>query len=106
MRLFDAFGLSQPSLARAAGLVALLPAVALAHGVTAGDKGYIMETFGVRIAPFIYLGAKHMITGYDHLLFLVGVIFYLYRLRDVGRYVTLFAIGHSITLIEIGRAHV
>ena len=76
-----------------------LPSVAYAHGVTAGDKGYIMETFGTRIVPFMYLGAKHMITGYDHLLFLVGVIFYLYRLKDIGVYVTLFALGHSITLI-------
>jgi HupE / UreJ protein len=86
----------------AAGLALLLsavPAVAWAHGVTAGDKGYIMETFGIRIVPFIYLGAKHMVTGYDHLLFLFGVIFYLYRLKDIGVYVTLFALGHSITLI-------
>ena len=82
-----------------ASLVLVVPAVAFAHGVTAGDKGYIMETFGVRIVPFIYLGAKHMVTGYDHLLFLVGVIFYLYRLKDIGVYVTLFALGHSITLI-------
>lgn len=77
-----------------------MPAVAFAHGVTAGDKGYIMETFGVRLVPFIYLGAKHMVTGYDHLLFLVGVIFYLFRLKDIGVYVTLFALGHSITLIS------
>ncbi len=76
-----------------------LPAAASAHGVAAGDKGYIMETFGTRIVPFMYLGAKHMVTGYDHLLFLVGVIFYLYRLKDIGVYVTLFALGHSITLI-------
>ena len=76
-----------------------IPSVAYAHGVTAGDKGYIMETFGTRVVPFMYLGAKHMITGYDHLLFLVGVIFYLYRLKDIGVYVTLFALGHSITLI-------
>jgi len=75
------------------------PAAAYAHGVTAGDKGYIMETFGTRIVPFMYLGAKHMVTGYDHLLFLFGVIFYLYRLKDIGVYVTLFALGHSITLI-------
>ena len=80
-------------------LVALLPADALAHGVTAGDKGYIQETEGVRLIPFIYLGAKHMVTGYDHLLFLLGVIFFLYRLKDVGVYVTLFAIGHSTTLL-------
>ncbi len=83
-----------------ASLVLVVPAVAFAHGVTAGDKGYIMETFGVRLVPFINLGAKHMMTGYDHLLFLVGVIFYLYRLKDIGVYVTLFALGHSITLIS------
>lgn len=77
----------------------LSPAAAYAHGVTAGDKGYIMETFGTRIVPFMYLGAKHMVTRYDHLLFPVGVIFYLYRLKDVGVYVTLFALGHSITLV-------
>lgn len=80
-------------------LLLLWPTVAFAHGVARGDKGYIMETFGARIVPFMYLGAKHMVTGYDHLLFLVGVVFYLYRLRDVGVYVTLFAIGHSITLL-------
>ena len=76
-----------------------MPAVALAHGVTAGDKGYIQETFGTRIIPFMYLGAKHMVTGYDHLLFLLGVIFFLYRLKDIGVYVTLFAVGHSLTLL-------
>ena len=80
-------------------VLSVVPSMALAHGVTAGDKGYIMETFGIRLVPFMYLGAKHMVTGYDHLLFLVGVIFYLYRLKDIGVYVTLFALGHSITLI-------
>lgn len=83
----------------AAVCMALTPAVALAHGVTAGDKGYIQETFGTRIIPFMYLGAKHMVTGYDHLLFLLGVIFFLYRLKDIGVYVTLFAVGHSLTLL-------
>ena len=71
----------------------------LAHGVTAGDKGYIQEISGVMTLPFIYLGAKHMVTGYDHILFLFGVIFFLYRLKDIGIYVTLFAVGHSVTLI-------
>ncbi|WP_230293798.1 HupE/UreJ family protein [Croceicoccus sp. Ery5] len=72
---------------------------AWAHNVAEGDKGYIQETSGIQILPFIYLGAKHMVTGYDHLLFLFGVIFFLYRLKDVGIYVTLFAIGHSTTLL-------
>lgn len=80
-------------------MVSLWPSLLAAHGVTAGDKGYILETFGTRLVPFLYLGAKHMVTGYDHVLFLVGVVFYLYRLRDVGTYVTLFAVGHSITLL-------
>jgi hypothetical protein len=79
--------------------LAMLPRFAFAHGVTAGDKGYIQETFGTRIIPFMYLGAKHMVTGYDHLLFLLGVIFFLYRLKDIGVYVTLFALGHSVTLL-------
>lgn len=78
----------------------LFVSTALAHGVTAGDKGYIQESSGVLILPFIYLGAKHMMTGYDHLLFLFGVIFFLYRLKDVGIYVTLFAVGHVITLLS------
>ena len=71
-----------------------------AHGVTTGDKGYIQEISGVLPIPFIYLGAKHMMTGYDHLLFLFGVIFFLYRLKDVGIYVTIFAVGHVITLLS------
>jgi len=80
-----------------AGLV-LCPA-ALAHGVEAGDRGYIQEMSGVLFWPFVYLGAKHMVTGYDHLLFLLGVIFFLYRMKDVALYVTVFAVGHSVTLL-------
>jgi len=86
----------------AALLVLLLSAMAtasLAHGVAEGDKGYIQETLGFLFWPFVYLGAKHMVTGYDHLLFLLGVIFFLYRLKDISIYVTLFAVGHSVTLL-------
>ncbi|MDP2074404.1 HupE/UreJ family protein [Hydrogenophaga sp.] len=72
---------------------------ALAHAVTEGDKGYIQEISGVNLLPFMYLGAKHMVTGYDHLLFLFGVIFFLYRLSHIGLYVSLFALGHSTTMI-------
>ena len=85
------------------GIMAVILAIvpdAFAHGVTEGDKGYIQESTGRMIIPFIYLGAKHMLTGYDHLLFLFGVIFFLYRLRDVAIYVTLFAVGHSVTLLS------
>jgi hypothetical protein len=74
-------------------------AAAFAHGVADDDKAYFEQSSGAHILPFIYLGAKHMVTGYDHLLFLFGVIFFLYRLKDVGAYVTLFALGHSITLL-------
>jgi hypothetical protein len=73
--------------------------MALAHAVTLGDKGYIQEITGVQIIPFIYLGAKHMVTGYDHLLFLAGVIFFLYGMKEIGIYVTLFAVGHSVTML-------
>lgn len=79
--------------------LALLSTAALAHAVAEGDKGYIQEISGINILPFIYLGAKHMVTGYDHILFLFGVIFFLYRLKDIGLYVTLFAIGHSTTML-------
>ena len=71
----------------------------LAHAVAEGDKGYIQEVSGVHLIPFMYLGAKHMATGYDHILFLLGVIFFLYRMKDIALYVTLFAIGHSTTML-------
>ena len=87
-------------------MAVLVPLVALllsegahAHGVAEGDQGYIEQTSGPQIGPFLYLGAKHMVTGYDHLLFLFGVIFFLYRMKHVATYVTLFAVGHSTTLL-------
>jgi hypothetical protein len=72
---------------------------AAAHNVSSRDAGFVQSIDGPAIGPFLYLGAKHMVTGYDHLLFLVGVIFFLYRLKDVVRYVSLFTVGHSITLL-------
>ncbi len=77
----------------------LLSATSYAHGVAEGDKGYIQEITGVNIMPFVYLGAKHMFTGYDHILFLLGVIFFLYKLKHIGVYVSLFAVGHSSTML-------
>jgi hypothetical protein len=71
----------------------------MAHGVDEGTRSYLQNNQGVAIIPFMYIGAKHMITGYDHLLFLVGVIFFLYRLKDVLIYVSLFTLGHSATLL-------
>jgi HupE / UreJ protein len=72
---------------------------ASAHGVSGKDALFLQSIQGVAIGPLMYLGAKHMVTGYDHLLFLVGVIFFLYRLKDVVQYVSLFTIGHSATLL-------
>jgi hypothetical protein len=82
-------------------LLALLVFVAMAyaHAVTEGDKGYIQEVSGMKLIPFMYLGAKHMVTGYDHLLFLFGVVFFLYKMKHVAIYVSLFAIGHSTTML-------
>jgi hypothetical protein len=70
-----------------------------AHGVSSKDARYLLSVDGAAIIPLMYLGAKHMVTGYDHLLFLVGVIFFLYRLKDILLYVSLFTIGHSLTLL-------
>ena len=80
-------------------LLALLPFTAWAHGVADGDQAFITGSSGSKIGAYLYLGAKHMVTGYDHLLFLIGVIFFLYKMRDVALYVSLFAIGHSLTMI-------
>src|SRR5215204_3302405 len=77
----------------------LMAGAAMAHGVAESDQEYLSQTTGPQIGPFLYLGAKHMVTGYDHLLFLSGVIFFLYRLKDVALYATLFAVGHSCTLL-------
>ena len=77
----------------------LMASAAFAHAVAEGDKGYIQEISGVNIIPFIYLGAKHMVTGYDHILFLFGVIFFLYKLKHIAVYVSLFALGHSTTML-------
>lgn len=82
----------------------LLPALfwaggSFAHGVAEGDGAFIEASQGMQLIPYLYLGAKHMVTGYDHLLFLFGVIFFLYRMKEVALYVTLFAVGHSSTLL-------
>jgi hypothetical protein len=83
----------------ALALVALASASLEAHGVSGKDAVFLQGLEGRAIVPLMYLGAKHMVTGYDHLLFLTGVIFFLYRMRDVAIYVTLFSLGHSATLL-------
>jgi hypothetical protein len=80
-------------------MLAALTAVVGAHGVSGKDAVFLQGLEGRAIVPLMYLGAKHMVTGYDHLLFLVGVIFFLYKLKDVVEYVSLFTIGHSATLL-------
>jgi hypothetical protein len=76
----------------------LVPEVG-AHGVSGKDAVFLQSIRGAAIGPLMYLGAKHMVTGYDHLAFLVGVIFFLYRMKDIVLYVSLFTIGHSVTLL-------
>lgn len=75
------------------------PVAALAHDVAAGDKAFVQATHEAAFWPFLYLGAKHMVTGYDHILFLTGVLMFLYRFKDVVLYVSMFTIGHSTTLL-------
>jgi hypothetical protein len=75
------------------------PGTANAHNVSARDATFVESISGAAIGPFLYLGAKHMVTGYDHLMFLVGVIFFLYKLKDIFLYVSLFTLGHSVTLL-------
>jgi hypothetical protein len=76
-----------------------LPIEAFAHGVDDNTRAFLQQNTGVQIIPFLYIGAKHMVTGYDHLLFLVGVLFFLYKSRDVLVYVSMFTLGHSLTLL-------
>jgi len=79
--------------------LALLADAALAHDVSEADRAAVAGIDGPAFIPFLYLGAKHMVTGYDHVLFLIGVVFYLRRLKDVVLYVSMFTIGHSLTLM-------
>src|SRR6478736_745764 len=82
-------------------LAALLFAAgdAFAHDLSEANKTYVQSIEGPAPVPFLYLGAKHMVTGIDHILFLIGVVFFLYKLRDVVIYVTMFTVGHSTTLL-------
>ncbi len=104
-RMGEAFGVPDKARRHTLTLLTLLVMLlgasgdALAHAVAEGDKGYIQEIYGVHLISFVYLGAKHMVTGYDHILFLLGVIFFLYRMQHIAIYVSLFAIGHSTTML-------
>ena len=84
----------------ALGVALLLAGVtASGHAISEGNAAFVEGVSGVAVGVFGYLGAKHMFTGIDHILYLVGVVFYLRRLRDVLVYVTLFTAGHSLTLL-------
>lgn len=92
--------LSQYCLLSLTILLALgLPIEVFAHGVDDSTRTFLQQNTGIQIIPFLYIGAKHMVTGYDHLLFLVGVLFFLYRSSDVLLYVSMFTLGHSLTLL-------
>lgn len=93
--------MNQIKLVRVA-LVLLLCGVAIgsfAHGVDDSTKAFLLGNEGTAFMAFLYIGAKHMLTGYDHILFLVGVIFFLYRPKDILIYVSFFTLGHSLTLL-------
>ena len=79
--------------------LALAAPLIFAHEISGDNAAYVQALDGPAPAAFAYLGAKHMVTGLDHLLFLVGVVFFLRRLQDVLLYVSLFTLGHSITLL-------
>ena len=80
-------------------LCCLISVSAYGHGVDEETQSFLTTNKGIAFGPFLYIGAKHMITGYDHLLFLVGVIFFLNRAKEIITYVSFFTIGHSATLL-------
>lgn len=90
---------TRTAVAAIAAACALYATTAFAHAIGGQDAAFVAATHGPAPGPFFYLGTKHMVTGYDHLLFLFGVIFFLTRLREVVLYVTLFSLGHSLTLL-------
>lgn len=74
----------------------LITSQAFAHGMSEAEKQIIIEGGNLH---YIWIGATHMLSGYDHLAFVFGIIFFLTRFRDIVKYITAFTIGHSITLI-------
>lgn len=77
-------------------LLALVPFQTLAHGISAADKQRMLEGGYLQ---YVGLGASHMLTGYDHLLFIFGVIFFLTTFKDIVKFISAFTIGHCITLV-------
>src|SRR5215217_7860546 len=81
----------------------LLTLTASAHGISEADKQGILEGGNLE---YIKLGATHMLTGYDHLLFLFGVMFFLTRFGDIVKFITAFTLGHCVTLILATLLHI
>lgn len=79
-----------------AALALLVPAVVFGHGMSEADKLAIVAGGNLR---YLSLGATHMLSGYDHLLFVFGIVFFLKTFREVVKYITAFTLGHSVTLI-------
>ena len=77
-------------------LLLLLPLLAFAHGISEEDKQRMLDGGYLQ---YVGLGASHMLTGYDHLLFLLGVVFFLSSFKDIVKFVTAFTVGHCITLV-------
>jgi len=73
-----------------------LSSLAFAHGMSAEDQARILNA---GYLEYLRLGATHMLSGYDHLLFLFGVMFFLTRFKDILILITAFTVGHSITLV-------
>jgi len=94
-------GKALPRLGLAA--LALLPVLALAHGISEADRQRMLDGGYLQ---YIWLGATQMLTGYDHLLFLFGVVFFLTTFKDIAKFVTAFAVGHCITLILATSYHI
>ncbi len=86
----------RPSVILLAMLALFSPVLLMAHGVSASDQEALING---GLLSYILIGAKHMVTGYDHLLFLVGVIFYLKNVKDIVKFISFFTLGHSLTLI-------
>ena len=78
-------------------LMMLVAQQALAHGMSDADQQSMLDGGYLQ---YMWLGATHMLTGYDHLLFVFGIVFFLTTFMDVIKYITAFTVGHSITLIS------
>jgi len=76
--------------------LSLFAGLAFAHGMSEAEKQLIIEGGNLR---YIWIGATHMLSGYDHLAFVFGIVFFLTKFKDIVKYITAFTIGHSITLI-------